>query len=120
MSENQIQNHFKQLEGELPGECVELLKSFYNCKLKHDEEFFKDKDAAFIRDYQYQPFARVEGCKTTWDKFQKCKEDFTWRYIDMKNYVAQVEGKTPPFNKEAIKQDLKENLTTYNYGLYKF
>jgi hypothetical protein len=120
MSEDQIRDHFNQLSGELPEECVELLKSFYNCKLKHDDELFKDKDAAFINNYQFEPFSRVEGCKNIWDKFHKCKEDFTWRYINMKNYVAQVEAQIPPYNKEAIKADLKENLTEYNFGLYKF
>src|SRR5690349_17057650 len=120
MSEDQLKEHFDKLAGELPEECVELLKSFYHCKVNHDEELFKDKDAEFIKNYQFEPFSRVEGCKTTWDKFYKCKENFTWKYINMKNYVAKIEGRTPPYNKELIKQDLEQNLTKYNFGLYKF
>ena len=111
---------YEKLNGELPPECVDLYKGFLACKVQYDEELFKDKDLDFKENYQYQPFSRIEGCKTMWNSFYKCKEDFINKYIDLKNYVAELNGHPPAINKLDRKIQLEANYTRFNFGLNKF
>jgi hypothetical protein len=113
-------NPYGKLNGELPPECVNLYKGFLSCKLKHDEELFKDKDEEYKKNYQNEPFSRVQGCKNMWNSFYQCKDDFMAKYIDLKNYVAELRGDPPAFRKDEIKKDRFLNYSKYNYGLYKF
>jgi hypothetical protein len=107
-------------EGQMPPECFQLLKRFTLCKLENDEEIKKSKGTEFYRDYLTDPFSRVDGCKNEYNSYTKCYDDFYRRYIDLKNYVAEIEGKPLPFNKKLMQEDYARNRSYYNYGLNKF
>jgi hypothetical protein len=115
-----IQGLEEELKGSMPEECYNAFKRFNACKFNHDKEKYKELKFVKFEEYQTYALSRVDGCKNEYAKFNKCREDFFWRYIDLKNYVAEIEGRPLPYNKRALKADLKENLTKYNFGLNKF
>lgn len=108
-----------ELKSQMPEECFNQLKKFTLCKNDHDAEIKKTKGEAFYREYTTEPYSRVEGCKNEFDSYSKCYFDFLNRYKDLKNYVAEIEGKAIPFNKETFEYDRK-NMTKFNIGLNKF
>ncbi len=107
-------------QGKMPPDCFEFFKRFTLCKNDHDEEIKKTKGTEFYHDYLTNPFSRVDGCKNEFNAYSKCYYDFYNRYVDLKNYVAKIEGKPLPFDKKLIKEDLKRNRSFYNFGLNKF
>jgi len=113
-----INNHY---EGKMPPECFQLLKRFTLCKYDHNQELKKTKGSEFFQDYLTDPFSRVNGCKNEFNAYSKCYNDFYKRYIDLKNYVAEIEGKSNlPFDKKLMKEDYARNRSRYNFGLNKF
>lgn len=115
-----IDNVEKEIKGKMPPECYEKLKRFTLCKFSHDQEVIKEKGYEhFLQNYG-APFQRVAGCKTEFDNYNNCYQDFYNRYIDLKNYVADLEGMPRPFNKKELRQRNAENFTKNNFGLNKF
>jgi hypothetical protein len=104
------------LEGTMPKDCYDAYKRFSLCKFDRNEEILKTKGLAYFKEYQTEPFARVEGCKNEYNKFDTCISNFQDRYYDMHNYIAEIEGKPPKFDKKKIEKEIKKN----NIGLNKF
>jgi hypothetical protein len=101
-----------ELKGKLPEECINKFKRFQACRLdKENEE--KAKGFRHVKDQQTLPLAYFEGCRKEWENYNKCKEEFFWRYIDLKNYVAEIEGKQHPFNKTNIKDYLEKTYDKF-------
>lgn len=120
MSEDLIADLNNELQGQLPEECIESFKRFHACKYNNDQELLEQVGWKEFQERSTRAFARVAGCKKEHQKLVACQENFFWRYIDLKNYVAEIEGRPLPYNKEDIKADLRTNYTKYNFGLNKF
>lgn len=119
-TEENLNSVEEYLKGNMPEECLMNFKKFYKCKLDSDEELIKKLGYAKFTKQQTDPFSFVNGCKNEFNNLVKCQNDFVDRYMDLKNYVAEIEGKRQPFDKKEIERDLKKNMTTYNFGLNKF
>jgi len=114
---NQIETTFKNQMGE---ECYAKFKRFTLCKLDYDEELKKKIGLKGFKDYETDPFSRIDGCKNEFYSYSKCYSDFTERFIDMHNYVAEIEGKKSYYDRKDLDRDMKTNATRYNFGLNKF
>ena len=108
------------LQGRMPEDCLALFKRFSLCKIDHDAEIKKTRGFAAYQDYLTDPFSRIDGCKNEYYAYDKCYGDFTERYVDLKNYVAEIEGNKSYYDRKEYDKDLKKNATVYNYGLNKF
>jgi hypothetical protein len=108
-----IESHFKE---KMPDECLNAFKRYTLCKYERNEEIKKTKGLEYFKDYSTEPFARVEGCKNEYYNYHNCYFEFYYRYLDMKNYVAELQGNKPVFdiNEEEKKIKIK------NIGLNKF
>ena len=113
----EINNYY---QGKMPPECFELFKRFTLCKETNDEEIKKTKGTEFYNDYLTNPFSRVDGCKNEFTAYSKCYYDFYNRYVDLRNYVAEIEGKPMPFDKKLLREDSLRNRSHNNFGLNKF
>ena len=109
-----------ELSKELPEDCILKFKRFTACKFKFDNDFEEKEGYSKFKEFKEQPVSRVKGCLNEWNSYFRCTQEFMWRYIDLKNYVAEIEGVPLPYNKKEIKRDLQKNLSKYNYGLNKF
>lgn len=118
--EDALTNFENELKGSMPEECYNGYKKFVACKNKFDEQLLAEKGYQAFQDFYKEPLSRTAGCKNEFDAYVKCQTDFFWRYIDLKNYVAEIEGLPLPYNKKAMKLDMKKNLTAHNIGLNKF
>lgn len=114
---NEINTHY---EGSMPPECFQLLKRFTLCKLENDDEIKKTKGIEIYRDYLTDPFSRIDGCKNEYNSYTKCYNDFYKRYIDLKNYAAEIEGRPSPFNKKLMKEEYARTRSHNNFGLNQF
>ena len=109
-----------ELRSQMPEECYDHFKKFNLCKLDFEAEY-KNKHGykAFV-DFQTDPYSRVAGCSNEYNSYTKCHSEFVNRYIDLKNYVGEIEGKPIPYDRKELDKDLKKNMSVYNFGLNKF
>lgn len=123
MSENTTKLFDRHLSENLPEECTEKLKSFYACKIAHNQALVDENGQDYITKYNEKPLSRTEGCKDTWESFYLCREQFIERLVMLNNY-ALMKGDNTMLGKyvftENVKQDGADNFTKYNLGLNKF
>ena len=123
MSENNFQFYDRFLSETLPEECTENLKSFYACKVAHNQGLADEGGMDSINSYNKKPLSRTEGCKDTWESFYLCREKFIGRLVLLNNYAVS-KGENTLLGKfvdvESMKQEYLNNLTTNNFGLNKF
>jgi hypothetical protein len=100
--ENPLNQLESELKGSMPDECIQALKKFTLCKVTHDEELKKTIGLKGMLDYSTDPFTHIDGCKNEYHNYNKCYSDFYKRWVDLKNYVAIIEGKPLPFNKKEM------------------
>ena len=109
-----------KLKSTMPEGCYNMFKKFTLCKSDVDSEIIKTKGLNYYQEYITEPFSRIDGCKNEFNSYSKCYYDFHERYIDLKNYTAEIEGKKAPFDRKEMEKDKKKYMTTYNFGLNKF
>jgi len=123
MSENTFNYIDRYLSESLPEECTEKLKSFYSCKIAHNQALLEESGHDGLDKYLEKPLSRTEGCKDTWESFYLCREQFIERLIVLNNYAVS-KGDSSFLGKqvftENVKQDSSVNFTNYNFGLNKF
>ena len=123
MSEENFQFYDRFLSETLPEECKEKLKSFYACKVAHNQGLADENGMDSMAAYNKKPISRTEGCKDTWESFYLCREQFIGRLALLNNYAIS-KGENTLLDKlidvDSIKQDGMNNLTTNNFGLNKF
>lgn len=123
MSENNFKYFDRFLIESLPEECSEKLKSFYACKIAHNNALQDENGEDYIKNYNAKPLSRTEGCKDSWESFYLCREQFIDKLIVLNNF-AILKGDNSFLGKyviiEQVKQDATSNLTNYNFGLNKF
>ena len=108
---NSLDSYYK---GKMPAECYDGYKKFTLCKFERNEEVLKTKGLAYFKDYSTEPLSRVECFKNEYDTFHKCYYDFLYKYQDLKNYVSQIEGKSPQYDLKEIDNDLKLGQFAFN------
>ncbi len=123
MSENNFKFYDRFLNESLPDDCTEKLKSFYACKIAHNQALVDENGKEHIETYNKNPLSRTEGCKDTWESFYLCREQFLNKFILLNNF-AVLKGENTLLGKyvhiDKIKLDGEVNLTHYNFGLNKF
>ena len=123
MSEQNFKFFDRYLSENLPEECTEKLKSFYACKVAHNQALEEENGQDSLQKYNEKPLSRTEGCKDTWESFYLCREQFVDRLVMLNNY-AILKGDNTMLGKyvftENVKQDGAVNFTHYNFGLNKF
>ena len=123
MSENNFQFYDRFLSETLPEDCKENLRSFYACKVAHNQALADENGMDSLEEYNKKPISRTEGCKDTWESFYLCREQYLERLITLNNY-AVAKGENTLLGKfidyESVKQDGLNNLTKNNFGLNKF
>ncbi len=123
MSEQNFNFFDRHLSENLPEECTEKLKSFYACKIAHNQALADESGADSLVKYNEKPLSRTEGCKDTWESFYLCREQFVERLVMLNNY-AILKGDNTLLGKyvftENVKQDGAVNITHNNFGLNKF
>jgi hypothetical protein len=123
MSENNFKFFDRYLSENLPEECTEKLKSFYSCKIAHNQALIEENGQDYLAKYNEKPLSRTEGCKDTWESFYVCRQQFIDKLIMLNNY-AVLKGDQTMLGKyvfsENIKQDGAVNFTHNNFGLNKF
>ncbi len=123
MSENNFQFFDRYLSETLPEDCKEKLKSFYACKIAHNQGIADEKGIEYMADYNKNPLSRTEGCKDTWESFYLCREQYLERLVILNNYAVS-KGENTLLGKlvdiDSIKQDGLNNLTRNNFGFNKF
>jgi hypothetical protein len=120
MSDQDLEAFQKEIDGKMPPECVERHKKFTACTTKRYNDLLAEHGYNWVQEYYKEPLSRSGGCKNELEGYSKCFWDFHWKYIDLKNYVAEIEGKPLPYDKKSMKRDFKENYSNYNYFLNKF
>lgn len=115
-----IEEYETQLKGEMPPQCYELFKKFTACKDKFDNDLIAEKGQEHFNKQWEEPLFRTKGCKGIWDSYTKCQDDFFWKYVDLKNYVARIEGTRKPYSKKELKEHFEKNKSNNNIGFNKF
>lgn len=103
MSELSYESIENTLKGKMPEECIGYFKRFSLCKYDHDQEIISTKGKNFYNKYIYSPDSHIDGCTNEYSKFNKCVRDFNLQYMDLKNYVANINGEPAPYEKSELK-----------------
>lgn len=111
MSETNFTYFDRFLNESLPTECHEKLKSFYACKISHNQGLLEQNDEEFMKKYLLKPSSRTEGCQDSWDSFHLCREQFLQRFVLLNNY-AITKGEKTLLGKLVQTKDL--NIENYN------
>lgn len=112
--EDVIKSYEEQLKGEMPEECVEKLKKFEACRLAVESEEYEKNGYKYMKEHSKYAFNSTNGCRNEYNAYIKCKQDFFMKYVDLKNYVAEIKGENPPFDKKDLRNQYKKNLLIYN------
>ena len=100
LSAEAIENHLKEI---MPEECLGYFKKYKLCRYNLTQELIKTKGITnFSTEVMTLPDANIQGCSIEHAKFAKCYKSFYLRYMDLKNYVALINGNHPPFDKQEI------------------
>ncbi len=95
---------------ELPEECILLRKQFEACRYSQNES------GSLLS----VPLHRTKGCRELFSGFNRCVENFNFRYMNLKNIVARINGEFEPYDIVKERELLARNLTVNNFGLDKF
>lgn len=95
---------------ELPEECIVLRKQFEACRYAQNE----------TGSLLPVPLHRTKGCRQLFSGFNRCVENFNFRYMNLKNMVAKINGEVQPYDIVKERELLSRNLTVNNFGLDKF
>lgn len=115
-SEDDLTNVEAEIKGTMPEECYNNFKRLALCHYEKVQEVEKTSGKEKVYEMYTTPTGRYEGCMNEYNALHKCYFDFFYRYVNLKNYAAEIEGKSKPFDKKEVERQIKN----MNIGINKF